>query len=506
MDKWTSAVVGFAALVFSGVALAQVKLPDLPPPAMPRGLVSHDSATTPGYVLFSPIPSTTTFLIDNDGQAVHTWDNEFGGSADYLEADGTLLRGFRDPQILHFRQGGVSGGIQEIDWDGKILWQWKLGDEKRVLHHDIERLPNGNVLALGWEVKTREESIAAGRRPDATADLGLMFEWVVEVQPIRPNGAKVVWEWHVFDHLIQDRDPALPHHGDPAAHPERLDANAGAGEPGMSAEEIEQLKALGYIDADAEADDIRADFLHANAIDYNAGLDQIALSIPTLGEVWIIDHSTTTEEASGSSGGRTGKGGDLLYRWGNPENYGRGGDSPKRLFFQHDVRWIPEGWAGAGNLTLFNNGRDRPDGAYSSVEEITPPLAQDGSYAIAAGQPYGPSDPAWTAKLPPDRFAPFISGATRLRNQNTFVCAGTDGILLELNPKGEIVWEYRNPYSGNLRMADGEPATTGSADRPYAVYRATRIPKEHPALVGKLLAPLDPQPTWVEPPAIAATP
>ena len=133
MDKWTSAVVGFAALVFSGVALAQIKLPDLPPPAMPRGLVSHDSATTPGYVLFSPIPSTTTFLIDNDGQVVHTWDNEFGGSADYLEADGTLLRGFRDPQILHFRQGGVSGGIQEIDWDGKILWQWKLGDEKRVL-------------------------------------------------------------------------------------------------------------------------------------------------------------------------------------------------------------------------------------------------------------------------------------------------------------------------------------------------------------------------------------
>ena len=388
MDKWTSAVVGFAALVFSGVALAQIKLPDLPPPAMPRGLVSHDSATTPGYVLFSPIPSTTTFLIDNDGQVVHTWDNEFGGSADYLEADGTLLRGFRDPQILHFRQGGVSGGIQEIDWDGKILWQWKLGDEKRVLHHDIERLPNGNVLALGWEVKTREESIAAGRRPDATADLGLMFEWVVEVQPIRPNGAKVVWEWHVFDHLIQDRDPALPHHGDPASHPERLDANAGAGEPGMSAEKIEQLKALGYIDADAEADDIRADFLHA----------------------------------------------------------------------------------------------------------------------IAAGQPYGPSDPAWTAKLPPDRFAPFISGATRLRNQNTFVRAGTDGILLELNPKGEIVWEYPNPYSGDLRMADGEPATSGSADRPYAVYRATRIPKEHPALAGKLLAPLDPQPIWVEPPAIAATP
>ena len=132
-------------LIF-GAAGARAQIPSMPPPAMPRGLVSATPEVTPGYALFSPARSTTVYLMANDGQVVHTWDNEFGGSADYLEADGTLLRGFRDPQILHFRQGGVSGGIQEIDWDGKILWQWKLGDEKRVLHHDIERLPNGNYL------------------------------------------------------------------------------------------------------------------------------------------------------------------------------------------------------------------------------------------------------------------------------------------------------------------------------------------------------------------------
>jgi hypothetical protein len=503
MDKQTAAAFGFSALVFFCAAGAQAQLPPAPPPAMPRGLVSQESGATPGYVLFSPILSPTVFLIDNDAHVVHTWHNEFGGIAHYLEADGTLLRGFRDPEILHFRQGGVSGGLQEIDWDGKVLWEWKLGDQKRVLHHDIERLPNGNLLALAWEVKTREESIAAGRRPDAMADLGLMLEWVLEIQPIRPRGAKIVWEWHVFDHLIQDRDPALPHHGDPAAHPERLDLNAGAGAPGMSAVELEQLKALGYIAADAQADDVRADFLHANSIDYHAGLDQIAISIPSLGEIWILDHSTTPEEARGSRGGRAGKGGDILYRWGNPDSYGRGDSSPARLFYQHDVRWIPEGWPGAGNLTLFNNGRDRPDGPFSSVDEITPPLDGDGGYAIAEGKPYGPAKLTWTAQLPPDRFAPFISGATRLRNQNTFVCAGTDGILLELNRNGEIVWEYRNPYSGELRLADGKPATAGTEDRPYAIFRATRIPKNHPALEGRRLSPLDPQPAWADPPAAA---
>ena len=277
--------------------------------------------------------------------------------------------------------------------------------------------------------------------------------------------------------------------------------NADSGVPEISSEELEQLKALGYVDSEAEPADLRIDFLHANAIDYHPGLDQIAISVPSLGEIWILDHSTTTDEARGSTGGRSGKGGDILYRWGNPANYGRGDESSARLFFQHDVRWIPEGWERAGNLTVFNNGRDRPAGPFSSVDEITPPVAPDGSYEIAKGQPYGPAELAWTAPLPPDRFAPFISGAARLRNGNTFVCAGTDGILLELSPAGEIVWEYRNPYAGNLVMADGKPATAGAADRPYAVFRATRIPSDHPILRGRSLTPLDPQPAWADPPA-----
>jgi hypothetical protein len=307
-----------------------------------------------------------------------------------------------------------------------------------------------------------------------------------------------VWEWHARDQHVQTHDAGLAHYGSPAARPERLDVNAGAEVSAISAEELEQLKAIGYVDADAEAEDLRMDFLHANAVDYHPGLDQIAISVPSLGEVWILDHSTTTEEARGSKGGRAGKGGDILYRWGNPSSYGRGDASSVRFFFQHDVRWIPEGQERAGNLTVFNNGRDRPAGAFSSVDEITPPLQPDGTYGLATGAAYGPKELAWTAQLPPDRFAPFISGAERLRNGNTFVCAGTDGRLLELSPAGEIVWEYRNPFGGNLVMADGKPATAGADERPYAVFRAARIPLDHPALKGRHLKPLDPQPAWTD--------
>ena len=109
-----------------------------------------------------------------------------------------------------------------------------------------------------------------------------------------------------------------------------------------------------------------------NAIDYNPDLDQIALSVRGNSEVWIIDHSTTTAEAAGHSGGKRGKGGDLLYRWGNPLTYRAGTASDQRYFQQHDVEWVRPGYPGAGNLTCYNNGLGR--GNYSTVDEFTPAM------------------------------------------------------------------------------------------------------------------------------------
>jgi hypothetical protein len=37
--------------------------------------------------------------------------------------------------------------------------------------------------------------------------------------------------------------------------------------------------------------------------------------------LWVIDHQTTTAQAASHTGGRYNKGGDLLYRWGNPQTY-----------------------------------------------------------------------------------------------------------------------------------------------------------------------------------------
>ena len=236
--------------------------------------------------------------------------------------------------------------------------------------------------------------------------------------------------------------------------------------------------------------------MHMNAVAYNAALDQIVMSVPRFNEIWVIDHRTTTEEAAGHTGGPGGRGGDLLYRWGNPRAYGRGGDAERRLGFQHDVRWVPEGMPGAGHLTLFNNRIDDPDGSYSAVFELAPPTDDAGSYVVPDAGPFGPEEPTWSYVAPTRTafFSSFISGAHRLANGQTFITAGAQGRFFEVTPEGEIVWEYWTPYAGTL------PGTQATRDNPYSVFRATKIAPDHPALVRRDLTPLDPQPPFVSPP------
>ncbi|MEJ2133584.1 MAG: hypothetical protein P8Y95_18650 [Gammaproteobacteria bacterium] len=158
--------------------------------------------------------------------------------------------------------------------------------------------------------------------------------------------------------------------------------------------------------------------LHTNAVHYNADLDQIVLSVPTFGEIWVIDHGTTTEEASGHTGGRWGRGGDLLYRWGNPRAYGRGNEEDQHLFGQHDARWIPSGMPGAGNLMVFSNNAKGPDGPCSRVLEIETPRTGAG-YRTPKDEPFEPAEPVWSYAAPGAFYCPFISGAHRMASGNT---------------------------------------------------------------------------------------
>jgi hypothetical protein len=421
-------------------------------PAPKRGLQVNDPKALQGYTLMAPIMSNKTYLLDMQGRVVRTWESESSGAGStYLLENGHLLRYAKLAQQAFGDGPGAAGHIQEFSWEGQILWDFKFASAKQLGHHDIFRMPNGHVLMIVWEKKSAAEAVAAGRRAETVGKGNLLPDCILEIQPEGKTGGRIVWEWHIWDHLIQDHDPSKANYGDVPAHPELIDVNFGEGAMASivaKKEELDKLRAIGYIGTTTgKPARVQPDWLHCNAVAYNPDFDQILLNSPEFNEFWIIDHSTTTAEAASHTGGRSGKGGDLLYRWGNPRAYRVGTVKDQKLFYQHNAHWIPKGYPGAGNVLVFNNGRRRPGGAHSSVDEIVLPVDADGRYEHKLGTAYGPDKPVWSYSAPKksDFLSDFISGAHRLPNGNTFICAGASGTIFEVTPEKEIVWKYLNP-------------------------------------------------------------
>ena len=378
----------------------------------------------PDYTLFANLDAyTDVALMDYDGQVVHVWSNDFpAGASVYLLADGSIFRSARISNT-NFSAGGSGGRMEKRAWDGTLSWSFDYSSSAHCQHHDTALLPNGNVLAVAWESLTRDEALALGRDPALMGDVDIVLwpDTIVEIEPGGTNSGSIVWKWSVMDHLIQDYDPSKPNYGVVEDHPELVDFNY----PRNTV----------------------VDWMHVNAVTYNEELDQIMISVRTFSEIWIIDHGTTPEEATSHSGGRCGKGGDLLYRWGNPFAYGMGTQSNQVFGGQHDPTWIPANCPGAGHILVFNNGIHR---GYSSADELIPPLLPDGTYERSPDHPYGPTNLVWTYDgSVSNRFSsPLVSSAQRLPDGNTLIDLGTSRYFFEVSPDGELQWEYHVPGAG----------------------------------------------------------
>ena len=367
-----------------------------------------------GYTLIAPYLEDEVTLIDDDGAVVHKWssDRSTMGTALLLK-DGTLLRGRSGTCAQH-------NGVHRLDWDGTVLWDYTPPDEF-IWHHDVEPMPNGNILINTILVYTSKQAVEMGRNPSMTSHL-FFAEPILEVKPNGTAGGDIVWMWNPMDHLVQDYDPEKANYGVVKDHPELIDINHPWGN--------------------------EADWQHSNSVSFNPELDQVMITNRNLDEIWVIDHNTTKAEAAGHTGGAHGRGGDLLYRWGNPQAYDAGNGSGHILYGPHDAHWIKPGLPGEGNILIFNNGinsiESRPEGWYSTVEEVVPPINATGGYDLVQGSAYGPSDSVWryNASPPESFFAATMAGAQRLPNGNTLVCGGSSGKNREVTPDNEVVWEY----------------------------------------------------------------
>lgn len=370
--------------------------------------------------------TSMTHLIDNDGTVINQWyhDTFLSGIA-YLSSDSILYA----PCKINNPNGPTPNGrLKKMNWDGDIIWDFVIPQDVCRPHHDIEVMPNGNILVICSELKTYEELLSFGmlieEEPNINSNRGNL-DMVVEIEPINSNQGNIVWKWHFWDHLIQDIDSNIPNYGSVSDNPQLLNINS---KPLSFLMDEEHLPG-------ADADD----WMHCNSITYNEDLDQIVLSSRHRSEIYIIDHSTTIEEAASHNGGIYGMGGDFLYRWGNPQNYNLGDNSNQILAGQHSAVWIPVGSPGEGNIILFNNMHTSTN---SAVFEIITPVIENGFYNLGLDGTYGPDSYNWIYEI--DEFSPVRSGVMRLPNGNTIIT--TNQSTFEINDEFQIVWTYE----GNL--------------------------------------------------------
>lgn len=311
--------------------------------------------------------------------------------------------------------------IEQRNWDNTLLWKFCGEGRYAALHSDFYVLPNGNVLSLLKDRHSITDAINAGAKPENLRGNTFNLESVVEIKPSGANAGEIVWEWYLWDHLVQNFDSSKLNYGNISEQPRKFDIN--------------------LIQSNT----------HFNSIDYNEQLDQIVLSNWSDHEIYIIDHTTTSQIASTSAGGKYSYGGDFLFRWGNDKNFSVGDQT---LFGQHNPSWIPNNYSRFGGMiSIFNNeyGHYTNSDLKSAIVIINIDPNGDGVYDLIEKNTFEPTtyEYMWTGKIFDDwMLSRIMSGVNVQPNGNLLICEATKGRFTEIDETGKVVWVYKSPDEG----------------------------------------------------------
>ncbi|MFM2207217.1 MAG: hypothetical protein RL213_1192 [Bacteroidota bacterium] len=360
------------------------------------------------YTLYSVQNQTSAYLCDTNGTTFHTWTGLTGGTgySSYLMPGGTLWRTVRNT-TNQLNGGGITGRVQKVSYTGQLLWDFTYSSSTYCLHHDICPLPNGNVLLISYDVRTSAELTAAGYSGTGHT---IWSEKIIEVQPNGLNGGNIVWEWKLWDHLTQNVDPARANYNASITdHPELMNINFSSAS---------------------------TDWVHMNGIDWNPARDQIVFSSHNLNEIYVIDHSTTTAEAAGHTGGNSGKGGDFLYRWGNPASYAAAGT--RNFNVVHDAHFIPDDCPRGGYIAAYNNGGITSPTQQSCVDMVNPPDSATYYYSRTPGTAFAPT--TYDVRIPCGGYNSNMGNSQQLPNGNSLICIAQSGTIKEVDYNGTTLW------------------------------------------------------------------
>ncbi|TVZ16833.1 aryl-sulfate sulfotransferase [Maribacter sp. MAR_2009_72] len=367
--------------------------------------IFNETKIDSNYILVNDASANRVYIMNKKAKLLHEWNltNNIGNDV-FLMTNGKLLASLEsdEPKIP---LGGKGGKIQIIEPDNTPSWEYIYSTENGETHHDVEMLPNGNIIAMVWSIM---DSLQAKEEGFMLSE-NIYPESIIE---INPTSSSIVWEWHSMDHLVQEFDDTKNNYGIINQNPHLIDINYST-----------QVSLL---------PEVKGDIMHANAIAYDENKDVIYLSVNSFSEVWVIDHSTSTEEASGHIGGNYNKGGDLIYRFGNPEAYGN--TEGTRLFQNNHFPNLLKG-EHLGKLLIFSNGNDIKQ---STVYELQLPE----NFNLEANTDNEPTI-TWSF-TDPDLYSGKVSGAVLLENGNILITEGDFGFW-EVTREQEVVWKYSAP-------------------------------------------------------------